>query len=33
MSAVIETRNLTKTYGTVKALDGLSLTIPKGGWA
>ena len=31
MSAVIETRNLTKTYGTVKALDGLSLTIPKGG--
>ena len=31
MSAVIETRRLTKTYGTVKALDGLSLTIPKGG--
>lgn len=31
MSAVIETRNLTKTYGTVRALDGLSLTIPKGG--
>ena len=31
MSAVIETRNLTKTYGTVKALDGLSLIIPKGG--
>lgn len=31
MTAVIETRALTKTYGTVRALDGLSLTIPKGG--
>ena len=31
MSAVIETRNLTKTYGAVRALDGLSLEIPKGG--
>jgi ABC-2 type transport system ATP-binding protein len=31
MSAVIETRNLTKTYGAVRALDGLSLTIPRGG--
>ena len=28
---VIETRNLTKTYGAVRALDGLSLTIPQGG--
>ena len=31
MTSVIETRSLTKTYGTVHALDGLSLTIPKGG--
>lgn len=31
MTAVIETRDLTKTYGAVRALDGLSLTIPKGG--
>ena len=31
MTSVIETRSLTKTYGTVRALDGLSLTIPKGG--
>jgi ABC-2 type transport system ATP-binding protein len=31
MTDVIETRNLTKTYGTVRALDGLSLTIPRGG--
>ncbi|CAL1691345.1 Vitamin B12 import ATP-binding protein BtuD [Brevundimonas subvibrioides] len=31
MTAVIETRALTKTYGTVRALDGLSLTIPRGG--
>ena len=31
MTAVIETRGLTKTYGTVRALDGLDLTIPKGG--
>ncbi|MDQ8029795.1 MAG: ABC transporter ATP-binding protein [Brevundimonas sp.] len=31
MSAVIETRGLTKTYGAVRALDGLDLTIPKGG--
>ena len=31
MSAVIETRELTKTYGAVRALDGLSLSIPKGG--
>jgi len=31
MSAVIETTGLTKTYGTVRALDGLSLSIPRGG--
>lgn len=31
MSEVIETRNLTKTYGAVRALDGLSLSIPRGG--
>jgi ABC-2 type transport system ATP-binding protein len=31
MNAVIETRGLTKTYGSVRALDGLDLTIPKGG--
>lgn len=31
MSAVIETRGLTKTYGAVRALDGLDLSIPKGG--
>jgi ABC-2 type transport system ATP-binding protein len=31
MTSVIETRSLTKTYGTVRALDGLSLTIPRGG--
>ena len=31
MNAVIETRELTKTYGAVRALDGLSLNIPKGG--
>ncbi|KQS56102.1 ABC transporter ATP-binding protein [Brevundimonas sp. Leaf363] len=31
MNAVIETRGLTKTYGTVHALAGLDLTIPKGG--
>ncbi len=31
MNAVIETRALTKTYGTVRALDGLTLSIPKGG--
>ena len=31
MNAVIETRNLTKTYGAVRALDGLSLSIPRGG--
>ena len=31
MTAVIETRSLTKTYGAVRALDGLSLTIPRGG--
>jgi ABC-2 type transport system ATP-binding protein len=31
MTSVIETRSLTKTYGTVRALDGLSLEIPKGG--
>ena len=28
---VIEVRGLTKTYGTVRALDGLDLTIPRGG--
>ena len=31
MTAVIETRGLTKTYGTVRALDGLDLSIPRGG--
>lgn len=31
MTAVIATRGLTKTFGDVKALDGLDLTIPKGG--
>jgi len=31
MTAVIEAIDLTKTYGAVRALDGLSLTIPKGG--
>ncbi|QTC91751.1 ABC transporter ATP-binding protein [Brevundimonas goettingensis] len=31
MTSVIETRSLTKTYGTVRALDGLSLEIPRGG--
>ena len=31
MSTVIETSGLTKTYGAVRALDGLSLSIPRGG--
>ena len=31
MTDVIQTRNLTKTYGSVRALDGLSLSIPRGG--
>ena len=31
MNPVIETRVLTKTYGAVRALDGLSLSIPRGG--
>ncbi|MDP3406061.1 MAG: ABC transporter ATP-binding protein [Brevundimonas sp.] len=31
MTAVIETHGLTKTYGSVRALDGLSLSIPRGG--
>ena len=31
MQTVIEIRGLTKTYGTVKALDGLTLSIPRGG--
>ena len=31
MDTVIEIRGLTKTYGSVKALDGLSLAIPRGG--
>jgi ABC-2 type transport system ATP-binding protein len=31
MSAVIETRGLTKSYGSVHALAGLDLSIPKGG--
>jgi len=31
MTDVIVTGDLTKTYGPVRALDGLSLTIPKGG--
>ena len=31
MTAVIEARDLTKTYGAVRALDGLSLGIPRGG--
>lgn len=31
MTAVIETRALTKSYGSVHALDGLTLSIPRGG--
>lgn len=31
MTTVIETHGLTKTYGAVRALDGLSLSIPRGG--
>lgn len=31
MTAVIGARGLTKTYGRVRALDGLDLTIPRGG--
>lgn len=31
METVIEIRDLTKTYGAVKALDGLTLSIPRGG--
>lgn len=31
MTTVIETRGLTKTYGSVRALDGLDLSIPRGG--
>lgn len=31
MNAVIETRALTKSYGSVHALDGLTLSIPRGG--
>lgn len=31
METVIDIRDLTKTYGTVKALDGLTLSIPRGG--
>lgn len=31
MTDVIVTRDLTKTYGNIRALNGLSLTIPKGG--
>jgi len=31
MTPVIETRKLTRTYGAVRALDSLDLSIPKGG--
>ncbi|WP_409020452.1 ABC transporter ATP-binding protein [Brevundimonas vesicularis] len=31
MDTVIQTHNLTRTYGTVRALDGLDLSIPRGG--
>lgn len=31
METVIDIRDLTKTYGSVKALDGLTLSIPRGG--
>ena len=31
MSAVLEAENLTKSYGAVKALDGLTLSVPPGG--
>ena len=31
MNAVIDIRGLTKTYGTVRALNGLTLSIPRGG--
>ena len=27
---MIELKNVTKTFGTFKALDGLTLTVPKG---
>ena len=28
---MLEMKNVTKTFGTFKALDGLSLTVPQGG--
>ncbi len=31
METVIDIRGVTKTYGTVRALDGLTLSIPRGG--
>ncbi|QBX37772.1 ABC transporter ATP-binding protein [Brevundimonas sp. S30B] len=31
MNTVIQTRRLTKTYGAVRALDGLDLIVPRGG--
>lgn len=31
MNTVIQTRGLTKTYGAVRALDGLDLIVPRGG--
>ncbi|MBN8553599.1 MAG: ABC transporter ATP-binding protein [Caulobacterales bacterium] len=31
MSAILTTSSLTKTYGPVRALDGLTLEVPKGG--
>ena len=30
MSNIVEARALTKTYGSLKALDGINLTIPTG---
>ena len=27
---MLELKNVTKTFGTFKALDGLNLTVPKG---
>ena len=31
MESVIDVSGLTKTYGSVRALDGLTLSIPRGG--
>ena len=31
MNAILTAANLTKAYGSVKALDGLTLEVPEGG--